>query len=67
MFLTFWVFTSFWFVSARGVWRPFSSSLLHAIIACNYLPFFKIFPNFACFCSNFQIFCPFFAFFLPFF
>ena len=41
----------------------FSSSWLNAIIACNHLPFFKIFSNFVLFCPNFQIFCPFSPFF----
>ena len=39
--------------------RAFSSSLLHVIIACNHLPFLKIFSNIVYFCLNFQIFCPF--------
>ena len=45
--------------------RAFSSSLLHVIITCNHLPFFKIFSNFVYICPNFQIFClspPFFTF-----
>ena len=46
--------------------RAFSSSLLHAIMACNHLPFFKIFSNFVHFCTKFQIFCPFCSF-LPFY
>ena len=49
--------------------RAHSSSLLHAIIAHNHLPFFKIFSNFVHFCPNFQIFChflPFFNIFCPF-
>ena len=45
--------------------RAYSSSLLRAIIACNDLPFFKIFSKFAYFCPNFQIFWP-LTFFLPF-
>ena len=36
--------------------RTFSNSLLCAIIACNHLPFFRIFSNFVNFCLNFQIF-----------
>ena len=53
--------------------RTYSSSLLHAIIACNHLPLFKIFSNFVHFCPDSQIFCPFFpvehflSFFCPFF
>ena len=43
--------------------RAYSSGLLRAIIACNHLPFFKIFSNFVHFCPNFQIFSPFFALF----
>ena len=43
--------------------RPFSSSLLRAIIARNHVPFFKIFSNFVHFGSNVQIFCPFLPFF----
>ena len=39
--------------------RVCSSSLLHAIITCNHLPFLKIFLNFVHFCPNFQIFSPF--------
>ena len=39
--------------------RAFSSGSLHAIIAHNHLPFFKVFSNFVHFCPNFQIFCPF--------
>ena len=39
--------------------RAYSSSLLHAIIACNHLPFLKIFSNFVHFCPNFEIFSPF--------
>ena len=37
-------------------------SLLHAIIACNHLPFFKICSNFAHFCPNFQNILPFLPF-----
>ena len=50
-----WVFliSKFWQDSA------YSNSLLRAIIACNYPPFFKIFLNFVHFCANFQIFCHF--------
>ena len=33
------------------------STLLRSIIACNQLPFFKIFSDFVHFCQNFQIFC----------
>ena len=43
--------------------RAFSSSLLRAIVACNQLPFFKIFPSPVNFCPNLQIFCPFLTFF----
>ena len=43
--------------------RAFSSSLLHVIIACNHMPFFKLFSNFVHFCPNFQIFCLFLLFF----
>ena len=39
--------------------RTYSSSVLHAIIAPNHLPFFKIFSNFVHFSPNFQIICPF--------
>ena len=46
--------------------RAYSSSLLRAIIACNYLPIFEIFLNFVCFCPNCQIFCPFSTFLCPF-
>ena len=42
--------------------RAFSSSLLRAIIAHNYLSFFKIFSSFTHFCPKFQIFCPFTCF-----
>ena len=42
--------------------RAYSQSLLHAIIMCNYLPFFKIFSHFVHFCPNYQIFCPFLPF-----
>ena len=52
-------FSEAWLVN-----RAYSSSLLRAIIACNHLPFFKIFSNFVHFCPNFQIFCPFLALFL---
>ena len=58
---------------ALSLVRDFSSNLLHAIILCNHLPFFKVFSNFVHFCPNFQIFCPFCPFwtffrpFLPFF
>ena len=38
-----------------GINRAYSSSLLHAIIACNHLPLFKIFSNFVHFHPNFQI------------
>ena len=40
--------------------RAYSNSLMRVKIACNHLPFFKIFSNFVHFCPNFQIFCPFF-------
>ena len=43
--------------------RAFFSSLLHVIIACSHLPFFKIFSNFVRYCPNFQMFCPFLPFF----
>ena len=48
------------------LYRAFCSSLLHAIIAHNHLPFFKTFLNFVYFCLNFQIFCPILTFFYPF-
>ena len=47
--------------------RAFSSSLLRAIVACNHLPFFKIFSNLVHFYPNFQIFCRFLTFFAFFF
>ena len=40
---------------------------MHAIIACSYLPFFKIISNFVYFCATFQLCCLFLTFFLPFF
>ena len=46
--------------------RAHSSSVLHALIAHNQLPFFKIFSNFVHFCPNFQMFCPFSTFICPF-
>ena len=46
--------------------RAYSSSVLHAIIAHNHLPLFKIFSNFVHFCPNFQIFCSFSTFPCPF-
>ena len=46
--------------------KAYSSNLLHAIIAHNHLPFFKIFWNFVHFCPNFQIFFPFSTFLCPF-
>ena len=42
--------------------RAFSSSLLNAIVACNHLPFFKIFSNLVHFYPNFQILCLFLTF-----
>ena len=42
--------------------RAFSSSLLSAIVARNYLPFFKIFSNLVHFCLDFQTFCHFLTF-----
>ena len=39
--------------------RAYSTSVIRVIIAHNYLPFFKIIPNFVHFCRNFQIFFPF--------
>ena len=41
----------------------YSSSLFHAIITYNHLPFSKVFSNFIQLCPNFQIFCPFLPFF----
>ena len=41
-------------------------SLLRKIIACNHVPFLKIFLNFVRFCPNFQKFCPFWTFLCPF-
>ena len=38
-----------------------------SIIACNHLPFCKIFGNFVNFSPNFQIFCPFSTFLCPLF
>ena len=43
-------------------WAYFGS-LLHLIIACIHLPFFKMFSKFVHFCPNFLIFCPFLTFF----
>ena len=43
--------------------RAFSSSLLHATVTRNRLPFFKISSNLVHFCPNVQIFCPFLTFF----
>ena len=43
--------------------KAYSSSLLRAIIACNHLPFFKIFSNFVRFCPNLQKVYPFQNFF----
>ena len=39
--------------------KAYSSSLLHAIIGHNHLPFLKLFSNFLHFCTNFEIFFPF--------
>ena len=47
--------------------RAFSSSLRRAIVACNHLPFFKIFSNFVHFCKKFSNILPFFNIFLSFF
>ena len=52
-------FPDFFLQDTTNIIRTFSSSLLRAIIACNYLTFFKIFSNFVHFCSSFQIFWPF--------
>ena len=46
-------------IKIRYVTRPYSSSLLCAITACNHLPFFKIFGNFVYFWPNFQDILPF--------
>ena len=48
------LFTKFYFTPWHHC-RAFSSSLLHAIISHNHLPFFKIFSNFVHFCWNFRI------------
>ena len=47
--------------------RVFSSSLLHAIIACNHLPFFKIQFKFCTFSPKLSNIFPFFALFKHFF
>ena len=53
----------------KNMYRAFSISLLHAIIAHNHLPFLKIFSNYAHFCPFFSNILSFFTlnFFLPFF
>ena len=59
-----------WYFLKKCTVGAYSSSLLHAIIPRNHLPFFKIFSNFVHFCPNFQNFPPFLPFlniFLPFF
>ena len=52
-----------WVIVLPCTHQAFSSSLLHAIIASNHLPVFKIFSNFVHFCPIFQTFCPSLAFF----
>ena len=47
--------------------RAYSSSLLHAIIAQNQLPFFKMFPKFCTFLPNLSNISTFFQHFFPFF
>ena len=54
------------FVILKLLRRAYSSSLLRVIIACNHLPFLKIFSNFVYFYQNFQVFCPFSTFCCPF-
>ena len=50
---------------SNGV-KAYTSSLLHAIITHNHLPFFKIFWNLVHYCPNFQIFFPFSTLVCPF-
>ena len=55
------------FVILKLLRRAYSSSLLRVIIACNHLPFLKIFSNFVYFFSKFSSILPFFNILLPFF
>ena len=50
-----------------AITRAYCSSLLHSIIVCNDLPFFKIFSNLVHFPQIFKYFALFQHFFLPFF
>ena len=56
-----WLHSWNWVFLISKYWqdRPYSSSLLRVIVACNHLPFFKSFSSFVHFCANFQILCPF--------
>ena len=56
-----WLYSRNWVFLISKYWqdRACSSSLMHVIIACNHLQFFKIFSNFEQFSATYQIFCVF--------